>query len=131
MHNRKLYLARFTDRSSDRTFYKIGQCWQYDADERFLFEKEQYENYDIKIMASAWGPADEVDLWEQKLLGTKKKDFWVKEKFSGVTEIRQFTRDEVGHIISKLKQLSNEWYQLRHAEVVELVDTTDLKSVGS
>ena len=130
MHNRKLYLARFTSRSSGQTFYKIGQCWQYDADERFLFEKEQYENYDIKIMASAWGPADEVDLWEQKLLGTKKKDFWVKEKFSGVTEIRQFTWNEVRHIIGKLKQLSNQWYQLRHAGVVELVDTADLKSAG-
>tara|TARA_Y100000310_G_C20320079_1_gene640329 strand:+ start:344 stop:694 length:351 start_codon:yes stop_codon:yes gene_type:complete len=114
MKNRKLYLARFSGRTSDQTFYKIGQCWQYDADERFLFEKEQYNNYDIKIMASAWGPAGEVDLWEQKLLGTKKKDFWIKEKFSGVTEIRQFTRTEIGHIISKLRQLSNEWYQLRH-----------------
>ena len=128
--NRKLYFARFSSRSSDQTFYKIGQCWQYDADKRFLFEKEQYDNYDIKIMASAWGPADEVDLWEQKLLGTKKKDFWIKEKFSGVTEIRQFTWDEVRHIIGKLKQLSNQWYKSRHAEVVELVDTTDLKSVG-
>jgi hypothetical protein len=93
MKNRKLYLAQFSGRTSDQTFYKIGQCWQYDADERFLFEK---------------------DLWEQKLLGTKKKDFWVKEKFSGVTEIRQFTWAEVGHIISKLKQLSNEWYTLRN-----------------
>ena len=32
-------------------------------------------------MASAWGPADEVDLWEQKLLGTKKKDFWILIEF--------------------------------------------------
>ena len=114
MKNRKLYLARFSDCGSDQTFYKIGQCWQYDADERFLFEKEQYKDYDIKIMASAWGPADEVDLWEQKLLGTKKKDFWIKKKFSGVTEIRQFTWVEIGHIVSKLKQLSNEWYKLRN-----------------
>ena len=115
MHNRKLYLAQFTNRNGSFAFYKIGQCWQYDANERFLFEGEQYKEYDIKIMASAWGPADEVDLWEQKLLGIKKKDFWVKEKFSGVTEIRQFTWSEVGYIIGKLKQLSNEWYKFRQS----------------
>ena len=51
----------------------------------------QYNNYDIKIMASAWGPADEVDLWEQKLLGIKEKDFWIEEKFSGITAIRKFS----------------------------------------
>ena len=114
MKNRKLYLARFTHKESSDQFYKIGQCYNYDAEARFLFDPDQYDNYNIKIMASAWGPADEVDLWEQKLLGTKKKDFWIKKKFSGVTEIRQFTWVEIGHIVGKLKQLSNEWYKLRN-----------------
>ena len=115
MHNRKLYLARFANRLSDQTFYKIGQCWQYDADERFLFEKGQYNNYDIKIMASAWGPAHEVDLWEQKLLDVKKKDFWIKEKFSGVTETRQFNKGELCYIFAQFNRLSNIWYKERHS----------------
>ena len=109
-------MARFTRKKDNFVFYKIGQCWQYDADKRFLFDSEQYNNYDIKIMASAWGPADEVDLWEQKLLDYKEKDFWINEKFSGVTEIRQFDATEVGHIIDQLQRLSGEWYDLRAAK---------------
>ena len=116
MKNRKLYFARFTDRRDGQLFYKIGQCYQYDAAERFKVEPEQYNNYDIKIMASAWGPPDAVDIWEQELLGIKEKDFWVEGKFSGITEIRKFNWVEIGHIISKLKALNTAWYNIRHKE---------------
>ena len=115
--NRKLYLARFKDKRTGEQFYKIGQCYQYNADERFKVKPDQYNNYDIKIMASAWGPADEVDLWEQKLLGIKEKDFWIEEKFSGVTEIRKFTRDEIGYIIGELKMLSGDWFEQRSKKI--------------
>jgi hypothetical protein len=113
MKNRKLYLARFTQKESGDQFYKIGQCWQYDADERFLFDPAQYYNYDIKIMASAWGPADQVDEWEQNLLDIKPKDFWIKEKFSGVTELRRYNGLELTNIFNILKDLRSRWYEQR------------------
>ena len=113
MKNRKLYLARFRHTESGDQFYKIGQCYQYDADERFLFDPDQYNNYTIKIMASAWGPADAVDIWEQKLLDIKPKDFWIKEKFSGVTELRRYNREELSDIFNTFKRLSSEWYEQR------------------
>tara|TARA_Y100000310_G_scaffold332644_2_gene408620 strand:- start:378 stop:773 length:396 start_codon:yes stop_codon:yes gene_type:complete len=130
MHNRKLYLARFTRQSDKFTFYKIGQCWQWDANERFLFENDQYKEFDIKIMTSAWGPAAQVDIWEEKILKQKKKDFWLKGKFSGITEIRQYTYEELQDLFELFATLKTEWYRMRKAGVVESVDTTDLKSVG-
>ena len=116
MKNRKLYFARFTDKRDGQKFYKIGQCYQYDAAERFKVEPDQYKNYDIKIMASAWGPPAEVDLWEQELLDIKEKDFWIEGKFSGITEVRKFDADEVGDIISKLNALNTIWYKIRHKD---------------
>tara|TARA_Y100000310_G_scaffold345698_1_gene468474 strand:+ start:7653 stop:8009 length:357 start_codon:yes stop_codon:yes gene_type:complete len=113
MHNRKLYLARFIRRKDGFTFYKIGQCWQYDASERFLFENKQYNEFNIKIMTSAWGPADKVEEWEEKFLRIKKKDFWLPGKFSGITEIRQFNQAELTYLFAQFKQLSNEWYNER------------------
>ena len=113
MKNRKLYLARFIHKASGDQFYKIGQCYNYDAQERFLFDPEQYHNYDIKIMASAWGPADEVDEWEQNILSIKPKDFWIKEKFSGVTELRRYNELELSDIFNILNDLSSRWYGQR------------------
>ena len=120
MKNRKLYLARFTQKESRDQFYKIGQCYNYDAEARFLFDPEQYDNYDIKIMASAWGPADQVDKWEQKLLDIKPKDFWIKEKFSGVTELRRYNKEELSDIFNTLKRLSSEWYERRQQAKVSV-----------
>jgi len=116
MKNRKIYFARFTDKRDGEVFYKIGQCYQYDAIERFKVKPEQYENYNIKIMASAWGPADEVDVQEQELLEVKKKDFWIEGKFSGITEVRKFNRNEIGYIIKRLQQLNSDWYVKRHSK---------------
>ena len=120
MRNRKLYLARFTQkkkycycRKRPIVFYKIGQCWQYDANERFLFDADQYEQFDIKIMTSAWGPADKVDEWEQRLLRIREKDFWLPEMFSGITECRQFTQSDLTYLFAQFKRLSNEWYKQR------------------
>jgi hypothetical protein len=114
MHNRKLYMARFTNKDTGFIFYKIGQCWQYDADERFLYENDQYEEYNIKIMTSAWGPANEVDEWEERFLNIKKKDFWLPGKFSGITEIRQFDTSELNYLFEQFKKLSSKWYDMRH-----------------
>lgn len=112
-------MARFIRCSDGFTFYKIGQCWQYDADERFLYESEQYKDFDIKIMTSAWGPASEVDEWEEKFLDMKEKDFWLKGKFSGITEIRQFDSSELDYLFSQFKRLSNKWYKERKGLVYE------------
>lgn len=116
MKNRKLYLARFTNKLTKSILYKIGQCYNYDAQERFLFDSTQYDNYDIKIMASAWGPEDEVDVWEQKLLDYKPKDFWLKEKFSGITEMRRYSKEDLNYIFTMFKKLSKNWYSQRHYE---------------
>ena len=117
MHNRKLYLARFKRKHDQLTFYKVGQCWQYDASERFLFDNKQYDEYDIKIMTSAWGPAGEVEEWEERFLRIKKKDFWLKGKFSGITEIRQFDQSELTYLFAQFKRLSNLWYESRQSKV--------------
>ena len=110
--NRKLYLARFTHKTGDM-FYKIGQCRNYNAEDRFLHDPDQYVDYDIKIMASAWGPEDEVDAWEERLLNIKKKDFWVEGKFSGVTEIRKFDKGELSYVFNTFQMLSSKWYEER------------------
>lgn len=107
-------MARFVRKTDNFTFYKIGQCWQYDADKRFLFDSIQYDEYDIKIMTSAWGPSNEVDEWEEKFLNIRKKDFWVQGKFSGITEIRQFTADELNYLFTEFKRLSSKWYKERN-----------------
>lgn len=114
MKNRKLYLARFANKNKTEQFYKVGQCYQYDAEKRFQVEPEQYKDYNIKIMASAWGPEVEVDLWERVILNVKPKDFWVESKFSGVTEIRRYNKKELDKVFDIFKYLGQKWHSQRH-----------------
>ena len=115
MKNRKLYLARFDNKNKAEQFYKVGQCYQYDAGERFQVEPDQYKDYDIKIMTSAWGPPEEVDIWERVMLKVKPKDFWVESKFSGVTEIRRYNKEELAQVFDMFKYLSQKWHKQRHS----------------
>ncbi len=62
-------------------------------------------------------PADEVEEWEDRFLRMKKKDFWLKGKFSGITEIRQFDHSELTYLFAQFKRLSNLWYKKRKSKV--------------
>ena len=111
--NRKLYLAKFKKKLTGQIYYKIGQCYQYDAAERFKVESEQYKDYDITIVASAWGPAEEVDKWEGIILDSKDKEFWINDNFSGVSELRVYTIQEVVKLVNAFKHLQEAWYKKR------------------
>lgn len=110
--NLKLYLARFTRRENGKIFYKIGYTGNYDAGRRFLYE--EYSPWDVKILASAYGPRDLVLEAERELLTRYPKNLYIHEKINGVKEI--FITDTTGleNLFNYYREKSNLWYNIRH-----------------
>ena len=111
-NNIKLYLVRFTDKGTSDTFYKMGITSRYDVLERF--DSDQYNNWDIKVMSSAYGPREEVERAEKVLLELYPKNLWIEQKISGVTEIARMSRQEFTECMALVKDYSAKWYALRH-----------------
>lgn len=109
MEKRKLYLARFTDKKSGNVYYKIGYCYQYNAALRFEKSPDQYNDFVIKIITSAWGPEEDVRKWEDIILRAKPKNFWLEQKFSGITELRIYNDEEIGEVMKIFKHLRGVW----------------------
>ena len=112
-----MYLARFTNKETDKVdFYKFGHTSNWDAAERFKYEPEQYEKWDIKIMKTVAGPLDEMRGIEEAFKAFYPKNLWLDEKIGGVTEIVSLTKEQVNEIIQKMEFLGTKYYQKRERE---------------
>lgn len=109
----KIYLAEFTDKRDGKTFLKIGYTGYKDAADRFRYDAEQYTNWDIRILCSAYHPSKKV-IEETEVMFKKKypKNFWLQEKISGVTEIVKLDRKTRTNIINEFRTLNEEWKKL-------------------
>ena len=109
--NYKLYLAKFTRRTTGEIFHKVGYTHNYDAKKRF--EYDEYDPWFVDIQASAWGPKDLVLQAEAELLTRFPKNLYIHEKINGVKEI--FTTDRAGldFLFAYFKNKSNLWYNMR------------------
>jgi hypothetical protein len=112
--NGKMYFARFTNKKTKQVeFYKFGHTRSYDALDRFKHEPEQYEPWDIKIMATVYGPIEEMIGIEETFKAIYPKNLWIEEKISGVTETVVLNKDQINNIIEALKRLNNKYWQKR------------------
>ena len=118
--NIKLYFVQFKDKSNGDIFYKFGHTSNYDVLHRFNDEHyygDMYKKWHIKVMCSAYGPVHLVEQAEEHLKKTYPKNFSLREKIKGVTEIVKLKDSkQIGDIIAYIKQLSREWHHVRHAD---------------
>jgi len=115
--NGKMYLARFTNKQTKEVdFFKFGHTSSYDAMDRFTYDPEQYNKWDIKIMKTVYGPLEEMKGVEETFKAFYPKNLWIEDKVSGVTEIVKLTRPEIDRIIDRMTWLNTVYYQKRERE---------------
>lgn len=122
----KIYFVEFTHKDTQKKFYKFGYTKYGDVMKRFSQEESikfnndpnQYADFDIRVIASAWNDFDKVAEQEKILLGRYPKNIWVEDyigvkdktyKFSGVTECVSLTREQVVEARKYMYNLRSEW----------------------
>jgi len=105
----KVYLAEFKNKSDGIIFYKIGYTSFKDALNRFRYEPEQYEAWNIRIISTIiCNSIVTAKLVEKILLLYNPKNFWLNEKIKGVTEIVQLPREQYLDLLTKFR-IMNEY----------------------
>lgn len=122
----KIYLVEFTHKQTQKKFYKFGMTKYGDVMKRFSREESirfdndpnQYEDFNIRVLASAWNSYEEVFQQEKILLNMFPKNIWLEEylgtpdknyKFSGVTEIVRMDNATVKRARDYIYNLRKEW----------------------
>jgi hypothetical protein len=122
----KVYFVEFTHKQTKKKFYKFGITKYGDVMKRFSREEsikfnndpDQYVDFNIRVIASAWSDYDKVAEQEKILLSKFPKNIWVEEylgvtdktyKFSGVTECVSLTYDQIVSARSYVYNLRKEW----------------------
>ena len=122
----KIYFVEFTHKESRKKFYKFGITKYGDVMKRFSKEESikfgndpnQYQDFSIRVIASAWNDFDKVSEQEKILLQRYPKNIWVEEyvgapdknyKFSGVTECVSLTNDQMIEARKYMYNLRKEW----------------------
>ena len=122
----KVYLVEFTHKETGKVFYKFGMTRHGDVMKRFSKEEsakfcrdaDQYDDFNIRVIASAWNDYDAVAEQEKILLKKYPKNIWVEEylgtpnkkyNFSGVTECVSLSPDELSEARAYLYNLRRQW----------------------
>ena len=122
----KIYLVEFTHKQTQKKFFKFGMTKYGDVMKRFSKEESirfdnnpnQYEDFNIRVLASAWNSYEEVFKQEKILLSMFPKNIWLEEylgtpeknyKFSGVTEIVRMDNATVKRARDYIYNLRKEW----------------------
>jgi len=122
----KIYFVEFTHKQTQKKFYKFGITQYGDVMKRFSKEESikfnndpnQYEDFNIRVLASAWNSYDEVLAQEKILLDMFPKNIWLEEylgtpeknyKFSGVTEIVNLDSSRVKTARDYVYNLRKKW----------------------
>ena len=122
----KIYLVEFTHKQTQKKFFKFGMNKYGDVMKRFSKEESirfdnnpnQYEDFNIRVLASAWNSYEEVFKQEKILLSMFPKNIWLEEylgtpeknyKFSGVTEIVRMDNATVKRARDYIYNLRKEW----------------------
>lgn len=107
----KVYLVEFTHKETKDSFLKFGVTSSYDILDRFKYP--EYDNWDIRPLASAYGTKEQVEDAERKFLSKYPKNFWLEEKIKGVTEIVKLDRSHRNKAIQEVRTLSEQWKRER------------------
>jgi hypothetical protein len=122
----KVYLVEFTHKETKKKFYKFGMTKYGDVMKRFSREEsisfgrdeKQYDDFDIRVIASAWNTFEQVEQQEKFLLKKFPKNFIVEEylgtpnkkyKFSGVTECVVLDSEQLAEARKHIYGLRKRW----------------------
>lgn len=106
----KLYFAEFERKSNGQIFQKFGHTSYNDALDRFRYDAEQYEAFDIRILATAYNHSvDKCRGAEEAFKVMFPKNLWLEEKISGVTEIVQLDYSTRNELIQMIRKLNDKW----------------------
>ena len=111
--NGKVYLVEFTNKETGEQFLKFGVTSSYDVLERF--KSEEYDKWQIKPLASAYGTKEQVEEAERMFLTKYPKNFWLEEKIRGVTEVVKLDKATRKSAMEEMRLLSESLYQLRES----------------
>lgn len=119
----KLYVAGFTRKGrTNEEFVKIGWTKEWDAMERFSAATsakygrpaDQYDAFDIKILASAYhSDTNVVKAAEEDLKTRYPKNLQIDESFSGITEIVKLLPPVRHELVAEVMALSARWKKQR------------------
>ena len=84
----KSYIVEFTHRVSGESFLKFGHTKYSDVMKRFKYSPEQYQDYNIEVLASIkHHTVEEAEGIETDFLDKYPKNLYLPKNFSGITEI--------------------------------------------
>jgi len=84
----KSYIVEFTHRVTGESFLKFGHTKYSDVMKRFEFSPEQYQDYNIEVLASIkHSTLEEAETVETDFLDKYPKNLYLPKNFSGITEI--------------------------------------------
>lgn len=122
----KVYLVQLTHVVTSDTFHKVGWCAAYDVMERFSTRTSerygnspnQYSNYNIRVLASAFSASfDDVQNAESILKSKYPKNIWINDTFAGITEIVRLDPDQRQDTIKYIRSLHTKWNQVTPPKV--------------
>ena len=123
----KVYFVEFTHKQTKKKFHKFGITKYGDVLKRFTAEESarfgnnpnQYSDFDIRVIASAWtNTTGECEQQEKFLQRMFPKNIWVEDylavkdkqyKFSGVTEVVSLSETEVELAKKYFYRLRKDW----------------------
>lgn len=114
----KVYFCKFTDKKTNKIFYKFGHTQKMDVIERFDHKYDnRYDQFNIKVVCSIKGDLKWCIQIEELFKKLFPKNIWLEEFFnderkwdnlSGITEIVHLTPEDYRRILEafyKLKEL--------------------------
>lgn len=105
----KVYFAEFKNKEDNSIFYKIGYTSFRDAADRFRYESDQYNKWNIRILSTIMCNSIPTAKLVEKLLHLHyPKNFWLEEKIVGVTEVFKVDHDNYIDLLRKFR-IMNEY----------------------
>ena len=109
----KAYVVKFTDKRDGNNFLKFGATNDYDILDRFRHSPHQYRHYDIAPVCSIYMKVNTPNkgkggVIEKYFLRKYPRNVgWIKENFSGISEIYKPGTD------AEETKIRNEWYAIQ------------------
>lgn len=108
-----MYFVEFTNTETNDIFYKFGHTSKNDIMERINWITSEYPQFTARVLAHVYDHSiDNVINIEEEFKERYPKNFYLKEKISGVTEIVKMDNNTKNNIIKELRKRNEENKQL-------------------
>ena len=103
----KAYFAEFVDTTTGSRHNKFGHTGHNDAQKRLNRITEEYPHFTARVLASVYHhDLEKVIEIEERYKSKYPKNFWLKEKLSGITECVKLEYEVRNNIIQEFRTLN-------------------------